>query len=66
MAYKKQLIGGMPAALNGLFTQFGFDILRGEGKLIDAHTIEFAGARKTNQGQDNDSDSPPSFDAVKC
>ncbi|MBR0425907.1 MAG: hypothetical protein IJK01_07305 [Clostridia bacterium] len=45
MAYKKQLIGGMPAALNGLFTQFGFDILRGEGKLIDAHTIEVAGER---------------------
>ena len=45
MAYKKQLIGGMPAALNGLFTQFGFDILRGEGKLIDAHTIAVAGER---------------------
>jgi len=45
MAYKKQVIGSMPGALDGLFKQFGFDVLVGEGKLLDAHTIEVAGEK---------------------
>lgn len=40
MAYKKQVIGMMPAALEGLFTQFGFDILRGSAEFIDANTVK--------------------------
>lgn len=43
MQYKKGVIGFMPNALNGLFNQFGFDVIRGEAKFIDAHTIEVEG-----------------------
>lgn len=43
MQYKKQYIGSMPAALQGLFNQFGFDVLRGEAKFIDANTIKVGG-----------------------
>ena len=40
MQYKKQYIGAMPAALEGLFSQFGFDLIRGEAKFIDKNTIQ--------------------------
>ena len=43
MVYKKGYIGSMPAALEGLFGQFGFDIIRGAAKFVDAHTIEVEG-----------------------
>ena len=39
MQYKKQYIGAMPAALEGMFSQFGFDLLRGEAKFVDKNTI---------------------------
>ena len=43
MAYKKQVIGAMPAAMDGLFTQFGFDLIRGSAEFIDKNTIRVAG-----------------------
>lgn len=43
MQYKKGVIGFMPNALDGLFNQFGFDVIRGAAKFIDAHTIEVEG-----------------------
>ena len=45
MAYKKQVIGYMQPAMSGLFDRFGFDLIRGEAKFIDAHTIEVAGEK---------------------
>lgn len=45
MQYKKGYIGSMPSALDGLFTQFGFDILRGSAKFVDAHTIDVDGTQ---------------------
>lgn len=39
MQYKKQYIGALPAALEGLFSQFGFDLIRGEAKFEDKNTI---------------------------
>lgn len=39
MSYKKELIGGMPDQLSGLFDQFGFDVIRGEAKFKDENTI---------------------------
>ena len=43
MQYKKNVIGFMPSALDGLFKNFGFDVIRGSAKFIDANTIEVAG-----------------------
>lgn len=43
MQYKKQVIGFMPTALSGMFGQFGFDILRGDAKLISPKVVEVAG-----------------------
>lgn len=40
MQYKKQYIGAMPAALEGMFGQFGFDLIHGEAKFIDKNTIQ--------------------------
>ena len=45
MQYKKTLIGSMPGAMEGIFAQFGFDLIRGEAKFVDAETIEVAGER---------------------
>lgn len=39
MQYKKGYIGMMPGALDGLFKQFGFDVLRGSATFVDDHTI---------------------------
>lgn len=39
MQYKKNVIGSMPAALDGMFGQFGFDIIRGEAHFEGAKTI---------------------------
>lgn len=43
MQYKKGVIGFMPNALDGLFKQFGFDVIRGTAKFVDSHTIEVNG-----------------------
>ncbi|MBQ7371382.1 MAG: NAD(P)/FAD-dependent oxidoreductase [Blautia sp.] len=47
MQYKKGVIGFMPQAMEGMFAPFGLDILRGEGKLIDANTIEVGDKKYT-------------------
>lgn len=39
MQYKKQYIGAMPAALEGMFAQLGFDLIRGEAKFVDKNTV---------------------------
>lgn len=39
MQYKKQYIGALPTALEGMFSQFGFDLIRGEAKFVDKNTI---------------------------
>lgn len=43
MAYKKQYIGAMPAALEGLFAQFGFDLIKGSAEFIDKNTVKVGG-----------------------
>ena len=40
MQYKKQVIGGMPAALEGMFGQFGFDVIKGAAHFLDAKTLQ--------------------------
>lgn len=45
MAYKKQVIGFMQPAMEGLFSQFGFDLIRGAAKFVDANTIEVNGEK---------------------
>ena len=45
MAYKKGYIGSMPSALDGLFKNFGFDVIKGAAKFVDAHTIEVEGTQ---------------------
>jgi glutathione reductase (NADPH) len=47
MQYKKQYIGGMPAALEGMFNQFGFDVIRGAAKFVDKNTIKVEGETYT-------------------
>lgn len=47
MAYKKQVIGFMPQALEGMFGSFGFEVLRGDAHFTDAHTIEAGGKTYT-------------------
>lgn len=45
MAYKKQVIGAMQPAMQGLFDGFGFDVIKGAASFVDAHTIEVAGEK---------------------
>lgn len=45
MAYKKQVIGFMQPAMQGLFNQFGFDVIRGQARFIDKNTIEVEGEK---------------------
>ena len=45
MAYKKQAIGAFDPILEQMFQQFGVDVIRAKGKLLDEHTVE-AGDRK--------------------
>lgn len=45
MQYKKGLIGFMPSAMQGMFDQFGFDVIRGSAKFTDANTIEVDGEK---------------------
>ena len=40
MACKKQYIGAMPAALEGMFGQFGFDLIRGSAQFVDKNTVK--------------------------
>ena len=35
MAYKKQYISAMPAALEDLLSQFGFDLIKDNAEFID-------------------------------
>ncbi len=39
MQYKKQYIGAMPSALEGLFSQFGFDLIKGQACFEDKNTV---------------------------
>ena len=39
MAYKKQVIGAFDPILENAFKQLGIDVIRGRGKLADAHTV---------------------------
>lgn len=43
MAYKKQYIGAMPAALEGLFARFGFDLIKGSAEFVDKNTVKVGG-----------------------
>ena len=47
MAYKKQVIGSLDPLLAQLFTKMGIEIVRGHGRLTDAHTIEADGKKIT-------------------
>ncbi|MBQ9234815.1 MAG: NAD(P)/FAD-dependent oxidoreductase, partial [Lachnospiraceae bacterium] len=40
MKYKKDVIGFMPTAMEGMFGDLGFDILRGNAEFVDANTIK--------------------------
>ncbi len=45
MQYKKGVIGFMPNALDGLFKQFGFDVIRGKAEFVDKNTIDVNGEK---------------------
>ncbi|MBR1796497.1 MAG: NAD(P)/FAD-dependent oxidoreductase [Clostridiales bacterium] len=47
MKYKKEVIGFMPTAMEGMFAPAGLDILSGAAKFIDANTIEVDGKKYT-------------------
>lgn len=40
MQYKKQYIGAMPSALEGLFSQFGFHLIKGSAEFVDKNTVK--------------------------
>ncbi|MBR1555721.1 MAG: NAD(P)/FAD-dependent oxidoreductase [Oscillospiraceae bacterium] len=40
MQYKKQNIGMFDPILNDIFSKMGIDIIRAQGKLLDAHTVQ--------------------------
>lgn len=40
MAYKKQEIGKFDVLLEQVFQKMGIEVIRGRGKIIDAHTVE--------------------------
>lgn len=45
MTYKKQVISYMQPGMQGLFDQFGFDVIRGSAKFLDKNTIEVNGEK---------------------
>ncbi|MBR1711494.1 MAG: NAD(P)/FAD-dependent oxidoreductase [Clostridia bacterium] len=47
MQYKKSVIGFLPQGMEGMFAPFGIDILRGDGKFIDANTLEVGDKKYT-------------------
>lgn len=49
MQYKKQYIGAMPAALEGLFSQFGFDLIKGSAEFIDKNTVKVGDEQYTSK-----------------
>lgn len=49
MEYKKKHIGAFDPLLQGLFEKMGLDIIKGEGKIIDNHTIEVGGKNYTTE-----------------
>ncbi|WP_283679411.1 NAD(P)/FAD-dependent oxidoreductase [Lentilactobacillus sp. Marseille-Q4993] len=40
MNYKRQIINPLPDILENLFVNVGIDVIRGHGKLVDAHTVK--------------------------
>lgn len=40
MQYKKGLIGFLPNALDGMFNNFGFEVIRGSASFVDKNTIK--------------------------
>lgn len=49
MAYKKQIIGAFDPILEQAFTGMGIDMLKGHGKLTDAHTVDVNGKSYTTE-----------------
>ncbi|MHA8110311.1 dihydrolipoyl dehydrogenase family protein [Lactobacillaceae bacterium Melli_B4] len=47
MAHKHSIIDVLPGAIEGMMTSAGIDVIKGYGKLTDAHTVEIDGAVKT-------------------
>ena len=47
MAYKKQSIGMFDPILEKIFTDMGITVIRGRGKLADAHTVDVDGKKIT-------------------
>ncbi|MBR1635912.1 MAG: NAD(P)/FAD-dependent oxidoreductase [Lachnospiraceae bacterium] len=47
MAYKKQSIGMFDPLLEKIFTDMGITVIRGRGKLADAHTVDVDGKKIT-------------------
>jgi glutathione reductase (NADPH) len=45
MAYKKQTIGAFDPILEQLFKKVGVDVIRGRGKIVDAHTVDVDGRK---------------------
>lgn len=45
MAYKKQTIGMFDPILEKMFTDMGVTVIRGRGKIVDAHTVDVDGKR---------------------
>ena len=43
MAYKKESIGRFDPILEKIFSDMGIDVIRGRGKLVDAHTVDVDG-----------------------
>ena len=49
MAYKKQIIGAFDPLLGQMFTGMGIDMIKGHGRLTDAHTVEVDGKSYTTE-----------------
>lgn len=47
VAHEHEVIDGLPDFISGLLTDSGVEIIKGRGKLKDAHTIEVNGQTKT-------------------
>ena len=45
MAYKKDIIGAFPPVMENLFKMLKFDVIHGEAKFVDNHTLDVDGER---------------------
>lgn len=45
--HEHEVIDGLPDFISGLLNDSGVDIIKGHGKLVDAHTIDVDGTQKT-------------------